>query len=238
MTPDALSLISESLIQVYFDRLSEELSARGIESTRDDKGGVGKEPLPQEALRAPSIEKLAHLVSQIPNDYASHKEYMRFMYAIRAAAGDDVVDALGIAQEWSARWEGGYNDPERVEDDFLSLNGPFHVGWQWLLHEARRRGVNTAAYVFEPVPPPGEPNNPPKCGDFQVALDLAGGLGKRWTTLSAELEAIHRLMPKLRGKQRAVVKAAAIGTLQTHLGRAEARELFSAHAASKGEGAF
>ena len=233
LTPANLPTISERGVRTFLERLRDELETRGIECELDERANSTGEPPPQEELKAPSLEALSDLVAQIPNDYPSQPEYIRFMYAVRAAGADDPIMALGIFQSWAARWEDGFNDPEDVEHEFLGLTGPFRVGWHWLLAEARRNGVNTAALVFDVAPQPDEGS------ELTGTLRLAEGLSGGWEQLGSELTELQVAMSSLGARDRRIVEAAAVSKLRAHVGGVgEARRLLDSFATSSGRSAF
>ena len=132
--PETLPEVSRVRAQAFLEHLATLLRDDGYSVEIVGSGSV-KEAPPQEDLKAPSIEELEELIARIPNTYETRDEWIRFGYAVRAAAQDDVAAGLQIWQEFSARWE-GWNDPELVEREWESFSPPFRVGWNWLQSQA------------------------------------------------------------------------------------------------------
>lgn len=112
---------------------------------------------PQEDLRAPSVERLADVVSKIPNEgprFASRSAYLQVGYAIKAAGGEEAYDLFAT---WAARWADGANEPETVRRDWDGMHVPFRVGFPYLLELA---GINLAVEAFEADPAAVTPEPP------------------------------------------------------------------------------
>jgi P4 family phage/plasmid primase-like protien len=136
-SPDDLAVVSGESARAFLETLGAALTSKGAQVELVGTGAAKAAPPSQEDLRAPSIEKLEDLAGKLPNR-EDREGYIEILYALKAAGGEE---ALPVALEWAARWEGGYNDPERVEADFVSLSGPYRVGWPWLQERAQAAGV-------------------------------------------------------------------------------------------------
>lgn len=156
--PDDCPLITGAAVKDWLDALEHELTRRGIRCERSGADGLSTPP--QEDLEAPSLDRLAEVVREIPNTYPTRDEYIRFLHALKAAGGDEALD---IAQEWAGRWTDGDNDPATVARDWEGLRPPFRIGWHWLLDEREAlTGKTTAADEFEADPnaAPAPPETP------------------------------------------------------------------------------
>lgn len=123
------------------------------------RASLSQHAVAQEDLLAPSIESLAELVAELPNDYDDRDDYVTFGHAVKAAAGEDEEEGYAIYAEWASRWEGG-NDPDIVRSDWRRMQPPYRVGWGWLVDQAYEAELdfNEAEHIFAPdldyEPPP------------------------------------------------------------------------------------
>ena len=144
------SLTKENAIALL-DALEEELESLGIECQRDGSGNLKSEAacVPQDNLKAPSMEALAQAVSLIPNDMADREDYIKFAYAIKAASQDDPETGFEIFWEWCQRWAGGDNKRETVRDDWDRMHPPFEIGADYVFAMAKPYGFADASFEFE-----------------------------------------------------------------------------------------
>ncbi len=240
LAPDDLVRITRQDVLAFLESLEDLLAQRGIESHQVGTGQQKAAP-PQDGLKAPSIDQLRALVRRIPNDetYVDRADYLCFIYAVKAAAQDDPIEGLAIVHDWAARSTTHQNASDDVEHTYEGLNGPYRVGWPWLLDEARKHGINVGPLVFPVAPRPVvEPAELATGEGLGRALALAEGLGQNWRTTTTDLEALHEAMSILPPKERLLVRAVAIGSLQRRLGASEARQVFEATLPGVDHGAF
>lgn len=149
--PEALTAISKEMVGMFFDELQNQLEFLDVVCEREGTGVLKDAPVlvPQDALKAPSLEALAECVALLPNDVGSYDEYVEVGYAIKAAGQDDETRALEIFLEWSARWTNGANDPQNVVLDWGRMRPPYRIGWDWLADRAKAHGFNPAVEEFE-----------------------------------------------------------------------------------------
>lgn len=147
---DRMPLLSREAATAWFEELAGTLELLGAEIVHSSYSADHAERLAvdQESLRAPSVQAVADLVAQIPNNQHNRDLYIRTGYAIKAACGaENEGEALDIWMEWACRW---HNDAGKEasgvtqERDFLRMHAPFEIGWAYLLERAREAGVNTA----------------------------------------------------------------------------------------------
>lgn len=102
----------------------------------------GGGPVPsQESLRAPA-ELVRAAVAAIPNTtdlFPSRDDFIQVGYAIKAAVADE-AEALDIFGEWCARWDMGLNDPDKIENEWRRMPGPYKRGANWLFELAQDYG--------------------------------------------------------------------------------------------------
>lgn len=159
---ERMPLLSREAATAWFEELAGTLELLGAEIVHSSYSADHAERLAvdQESLRAPSVQAVADLVAQIPNNQHNRDLYIRTGYAIKAACGaENEGEALDIWMEWACRW---HNDAGKEasgvtqERDFLRMHAPFEIGWAYLLERAREAGVNTAVLelgdVAEPRP--------------------------------------------------------------------------------------
>lgn len=237
MHPRDLTEIDRDDVLDFFRAVEARLGSHGVQCNRVGAGKLREAP-PQHDLEAPDLDTLEELVRSIPNNYPDRESYIRFMHAVRAAAQEDPVRGLLIFLEWASRWE-EYNDPDEVVTEFEGLRGPFRVGWPWLVDEAQKHGVNVGPFIFDVAPRPvGEPAELAAGEGLGRALALAEGLGQNWRTTTTDLETLHEALSILPPKERLLVRAVAIGSLQRKLGASEARQVFEATLPGVDQGAF
>ena len=94
-------------------------------------------------------------VRKIPNTnelFPTRDDYVKMGYAIKAASGDQTDEGHLIFLEWATKWEGNDrtkgNDPETVRGDWRRFQGPYSVGWSWIVEQARPFGFETATSDF------------------------------------------------------------------------------------------
>lgn len=137
------------------DAIESELNMMDIECQRSGTGVVSASvSVPQESLKAQSMDALAQAVAAIPNSdiqFPSREDYIKFGYAIKAASQDDPDRGLEIFQEWASRWTAGVNDPAVVTADWGRMQGPYQVGFGWILDLAQQHGFSAASVEFTPV---------------------------------------------------------------------------------------
>jgi putative DNA primase/helicase len=120
-------------------------------------GGKTHDRTEQSDLLAPTLDALRTCVAAIPNAntmFPERNDYVKFGYAIRAAAGEADEDGFEIFLDWCARWDGGTNDPENARDDWRRMKPPYSVGWTWLVGLATTFGFNAGQHEFTADLPP------------------------------------------------------------------------------------
>lgn len=116
----------------------------------------------QSSLRG-ELDMVRRAVEAIPNTSAlfpSRESYRDMLYAIKAALPDDPIDALGIAEDWTDRWEDGDNDRGVVEADWSRMKPPYRRGAQWLYELAEKHAperFNVGEVWFENLEAPDNP---------------------------------------------------------------------------------
>lgn len=163
MGPPALPELNQENLIEAFDIIKEVMAKHGFESHGSAQARLADENVPQDSLKAPSMDKLAELVSLIPNETPDRHEYVAVGYAIKAASQDDPGAGLDIFQEWCSRWADGTNDPSQVERDWEKMVPPYRAGYEWLLSKGKSWGADTAVFEFGqgvgPQPPPVAPSS-------------------------------------------------------------------------------
>lgn len=103
---------------------------------------------PPETLLAPSMDELAELVGNTPNDIDDRDEYIRFSMAVYGASGGS-QDGFEIWLEWFNSWDGEQREnPERVWNSLHSE----HLGWDYLTSMYAPELGATADFSAEPAP--------------------------------------------------------------------------------------
>lgn len=153
--PDALTRITREAVDLFFSELTNQLEFLGVVCEREGTGVIreAQAVVPQDALRAPSMDALAACIASLPNDAPSYEAYVEAGIAIKAAGAEDEPRALALFQEWAARWQAGSNDPDDVARDWARMRPPFRIGWDWLADRAKAHGYNAAAEEFEASEP-------------------------------------------------------------------------------------
>ena len=151
ITKATLATINKEIADQLLTALEDELSAFGIECQRDGSGNLKHEgqAITQDSLKAPSIEVLAQAVSLIPNTMDDREDYIRFGYAVKAAAQDDLESGWEIFWEWCQRWTGGTNEETAVRGDWDRMHPPFEIGADYVFSLAKPHGFVDASYDFE-----------------------------------------------------------------------------------------
>lgn len=157
--PQDLTTVDRDRVLRFFHELAEFLRGRKIDVELLGSGVRQDAPPPnQEALRAPSLDRLADVVSAMPNPahYGWH-EFVETAYAIHAAGAEDLERAREIFEGWAARWENPDKspDPDQTAHVWESVRPPCRVGWTWLLEQAEAltgRAVLAAAEEFDADP--------------------------------------------------------------------------------------
>lgn len=148
--PENLTVITKDMVERFFTAIEEELDLFDIVCTREGSGNVAAQRnVAQGDLKAPNLDELAAAVDLIPNDTPSRDEYVRFGYAVKAAAQDDEERGFEIFWSWAERWEGGANDMQTVRGDWDRMHAPFEIGWDFLAQQAARFGYEYAKTEFE-----------------------------------------------------------------------------------------
>lgn len=155
IAPEQLPCLNPDKVISFYEHLRERLGGRvksviieGTGETSDERAAPD-----QHLLEAPSIEALADVVAQIPNDYPDRDSYIFMGHAVKAAAGSDEDAGLDVWWEWCQRWEGGTNERDTVELDWRKMQPPYRVGWEWLQEQAAEYGEYIPAQdEFEAVP--------------------------------------------------------------------------------------
>lgn len=164
----ALSELSRSKASAFLDYLAEAVEMLGYETKRMGDGTlVTHAPSSNQAgLEAPSVEELRQAVALIPNSntmFPGWDEYVKMLYAIRAAAGPNDEEGYEVFSEWASRWDGGTNDPDAVRSLWRRTHGPYVIGWSWLAELARQYGYNDAMFpTEEPQPEPTSAEKSPR----------------------------------------------------------------------------
>lgn len=173
----------------FLDYLKDGLEMLGYECTRVGDGSAVARTVAveQRGLVAPSLEELRRVVDLIPNStalFAGYDEYVRMLYAVRAAAGEWEEEGHEIFSAWAARWEGhgarhtdSWN-PDEVRSLWRRTKGPFMLGFQWLAELARQYGYNDAP--FDTVGDAPAPTTDPTPAEVQ---DRAPHLSDQWLAM-------------------------------------------------------
>jgi len=138
-----LVCITAEKVSAFFDELGSLVNLLyDVETEREGDGRITERTVAanQTSLMAPSIEKLREAVRMTPNTMETRDEWIKYGYAIRAAAGSNEQEAYEIFAEFSERWENGHNSPEVVRQDFRRMRAPFSVGWSLVSELARAHG--------------------------------------------------------------------------------------------------
>jgi replicative DNA helicase len=118
----------------------------------------------REALRGPDLEIVKKVVRATPNPAAiSYSGFIDMAHYIRGACGPENENAArDLFRDWAARWEGGDNPPDYVDEKFDSIGRNVHSGWPQLLRFARENGCSgevmteaataEARRTFSPLP--------------------------------------------------------------------------------------
>lgn len=179
--PDSLSAITPAQVEEFLDVLAEQYDGHRVGRA----SSIEKASVPQEDLRAPSMEALEECVAGIPNVYDDRDDYVMFGCAVKAAAGENDEAGYDIFLEWAQRWVDGENESAVVRGDWRRMHPPFRVGWSWLVEQA---GSNfcEAQHVFEAdpdyEPPPAPELTEPFPVDFTddwVAEQIVGELDQK-----------------------------------------------------------
>lgn len=102
---------------------------------------VTRTPIEPGPDRAPSLERAAEIVRQLPNtEEVPRQMYVALAHAIKGACGDAGREMF---LEWAARWPGNVNpaEDERVFDTIVKPG----IGWKALWQYAEANGVDTRA---------------------------------------------------------------------------------------------
>lgn len=157
--PQKLSFVTKEQVAAFFDEIASLYEILGYEAVRVGDGAINKSAtVPQDGLRAPSLDALRECVSKIPNTdefFPSREDYVKIGTAIKAAAGPEQEDdGYQIFAGWCARHEADdrvAGNPETWRADWRRFRAPYRVGWTWLAEVARPFGFNDAAHEFEAV---------------------------------------------------------------------------------------
>lgn len=159
LDPSRLATITKESALAFMELLAER-----YDGEIQGRASLSTATVPQDDLRAPSMEALEELVAQLPNEYADRDDYILFGHAVKAAGQEDEEGAYAIFSEWAARWEDGVNDPDTVRADWRRMQSPYRVGWGWLVDQAYDRELDfeEAPHIFEVdadyEPPAPNPN--------------------------------------------------------------------------------
>jgi len=143
--PHELAEVTPEQVLEFFHRIKERLAGRAEVMIEGDGSSATEAAPVQESLLAPSIEALADLVVQIPNEYDDRDSYIRVGHAIKAATMDIIVGGYDIFLTWALTWTGGVNEIETVEADWRRMRAPYRVGWSYLQELAAEASEYTAA---------------------------------------------------------------------------------------------
>ena len=115
------------------------LSDTGTAASHVDPASV-----PQESLRAPSAERFAALVADLPNPEEVGREmWVDVLRAMRATAADLLDDAgEEAARQWSALHPS--HDDSRFDAAWRSVAGPSSLGWEMLVNKGKQWGSSVA----------------------------------------------------------------------------------------------
>lgn len=160
-TAAPLTSITQEQASAFLDYLAELLApSYTVEREGDGRRSGRTSSVDQTSLLAPSIEALRDAVALIPNTnsaFPSRDSYIRFGYAVKAAAGaEHEEEGFECFAEWASRWDGGANDPDVVRADWRRMLGDKAIGWRWLCELARPYGFNDAVFEFD-IEAPIEP---------------------------------------------------------------------------------
>ena len=135
---EELPLIRPDQIEEILARIAAE-----FEDSTTLAGGTRAAPKDQASLRG-KPELVASAVNSLPNrdrDFPDRQTFIGVGYAIKAAFGPaHADDALDCYQQWAARWDEGYNDPDEVEDEWRRMQPPFRAGARQVFEWAEKMG--------------------------------------------------------------------------------------------------
>ncbi|MBA2684152.1 MAG: AAA family ATPase [Gemmatimonadaceae bacterium] len=130
----ALTVVQAADVAAFFSAVDLLLEANGgVCVDRTNQGAASdRASVDQDALKASGPDELRSLVSRVPNEDGTDRDYyIKRMTAIKAAGADFPNDAEAIALEWANKWSGVHGDGE-VESDYARIKAPFSIGVQWL----------------------------------------------------------------------------------------------------------
>lgn len=148
---EELPLIRPDQVEEILARIAAEFEGAEVMA-----GGTRAAPKDQSSLRG-RPELVASAVNSLPNrdrDFPDRQTFIGVGYAIKAAFGPSYEDeALDCYQQWAARWDEGYNDPEEVEDEWRRMQPPFRAGARLLFEWAEKLGgwEKRGLHDFEPM---------------------------------------------------------------------------------------
>ncbi|HEU0079076.1 MAG TPA: phage/plasmid primase, P4 family [Longimicrobiaceae bacterium] len=145
--PESLVSVSGSQVGDAFGQLVEVLGKAGVEASLGGRTAAhaAAPPPPQEDLRAPSIDALRGLPLPPNPPEFGWDDFVRHMYAYRAAGADDLETARELFDAWAAQHP--RYDPDVVDVQWGKVErvDDARVGWSWLAEQAR---YNTAQDEF------------------------------------------------------------------------------------------
>lgn len=143
LAPDKLTTISRRQVEKALATIAEALEGRdgfaNVAAQGDGRARAEAAP-EQDDLKAPSIEALVETMQGLANDerFDERDEWVKVLYACKAAGQDDERSAFAAFLEWCSRWENGDNEPEYVAANWKRAKGPFVVGYDYLAELAGR----------------------------------------------------------------------------------------------------
>ncbi len=166
---EPLTTIDSTKADAFLTYLQQEAERIGYETKRAE-GTSATRRQDQREFEAPSIDELRGAMERIPNTidlFPGWDEFIKMLYAMRAAAGPEEEDGFDIFAGWASRWEGhgarhaDSNNPDARRALWRRTRGPYSVGWGWIAEMARPYGYNDATFPTEGEAPaltatPGE----------------------------------------------------------------------------------
>lgn len=179
--PDTLTEITAPQVARFFEALTEHLAPLDWTVERVGDGTIRERTTqPQADLLAPSLDVLQQAVDLVPNDddlFPTREDYIKFGYAVRAAAGEgEDENGFDIFASWCARHvtDGRVaGNPDTWRTDWRRMHAPYSVGWGWIAELAQPFGFDRAKHEFDPVEAikdhNADDNSPPVYSDQWLA---------------------------------------------------------------------
>ncbi len=184
---EALAEVTAEQIDTFLPGLVEKLGQAGVKASLGGRTAAraAAPPPPQEDLRAPSIDALRGLPLPPNPPEFGWDDFVRHMYAYRAAGADDLETARELFDAWAAQHPRYDSDVVDVQWGKVERVDDARVGWSWLAEQA---GYNTAQDEFQADPSLAAASSrpPPLVIDPADPLDAARRIVQRFYFDTAE----------------------------------------------------